>query len=311
MVFLQLMLPCLPQFAEYLKTTAVAGKLDLRWLSSYFGLLFAGAPWSSTGRTISPYMEVYPQAISHPIIFSALIGTAILFLTAGTLSLVRRGAVHGLVTAGLLATAPIAFAISLACRHYLFEWYLLFFLPGVIAVTAVGLDASRLFLSRKLGRLVAFLVVAGFFIAYLSFTAPQRTWLLHRSLEQIRESAEVTRPVLDPLAKENKNILTASFIGPPDPYDANIINFRTVRELAAIASRADEEGKAFFINFGFLTTAQMRFRPILNVINDPSIFEKVAELQGFDPINDRYVYHYKPRSAAGRDLVGQFEPDSR
>ena len=44
------MLPCVPQFAEYLKTGAVEGRLDLRWLSSYFGLLFAGAPWSSTGR---------------------------------------------------------------------------------------------------------------------------------------------------------------------------------------------------------------------------------------------------------------------
>jgi hypothetical protein len=53
----------------------------------------------------------------------------------------------------------------------------------------------------------------------------------------------------------------------------------------------------------------MRFRPILNVINDPALFEKVAELQGFDPINDRYVYRYKSKSAAGRDLVGQFEPD--
>ena len=70
MIFLQLMLPCVPQFAEYLKTGAVGGLLDLRWLSSYFGLLFAGAPWSSTGRTTSPYMELYPQAANHPIAFT-------------------------------------------------------------------------------------------------------------------------------------------------------------------------------------------------------------------------------------------------
>jgi len=62
------------------------------------------------------------------------------------------------------------------------------------------------------------------------------------------------------------------------------------------------------MNFGFLTTAQMRFRPILNVINDPTLFEKVAE-HGFDPKNDRYVYRNKSKPAAGRDLVGQFEPD--
>ena len=310
MIFLQLMLPCVPQFAEYLKTGAVGGRLDLRWLSSYFGLLFAGAPWSSTGRIVSPYVELYPQAVSHPILFTTLVAAAIFLLAAGTLRLVARGPVHALVALGLLATAPIAYGISLACGHYLFEWYLLFLLPGVIAVIAAGLDGSQLVVSRKLGAPVAFLIIAGFFIAYVTFTTPQRTWLLHRPLQQIRESAQVTRPVLDPFAKENKDILTASFIGPPDPYDGNIIIFRSVHELAEIIDRADEQGKALFINFGFLTTAQMRFRPILNVLNDPALFEKVAELQGFDPINDRYVYRYKSKSAAERDLVREFESDS-
>ena len=54
----------------------------------------------------------------------------------------------------------------------------------------------------------------------------------------------------------------------------------------------------------------MRFRSILNLINDPALFEMVAELQGFDPINDRYVYRYKPNSAAGRDLTQEFGSDS-
>ena len=309
MIFLQLMLPCVPQFAEYLKTGAVGGLLDLRWLSSYFGLLFAGAPWSSTGRTTSPYMELYPQAANHPIAFTVLVCATLIFLAAGTRRLMVRGPVHALVALALLLTAPAAYGISLACRHYLFEWYLLFLLPGVVAVVAAGLDDSRIVLSRKIGATAAFLVVVGFLAGYVIFTTPQRTWLLSRPLQQIRESAQITRPVLDPFAEENENILTASFIGPPDPYDANIIIFRSVRELAEIISRADEQGKILFMNFGFLTTAQMRFRPILNVINDPALFEKVAELQGFDPINDRYVYRYKSKSAAGRDLVGQFEPD--
>ena len=42
MAFLQLMLPCVPQFIEYQNTSAVQGQMDRRWLSSYFGLLFAG-----------------------------------------------------------------------------------------------------------------------------------------------------------------------------------------------------------------------------------------------------------------------------
>ena len=309
MVFLQLMLPCVPQFAEYLRTSAVHGSLDGRWLSSYLGLLFAGVPWSSTGREVSPYMELYPQAVSYPVAFQALVTTTLVFLALGTRRLILTGPVHRLIALALLITAPLAYGISWACGNYLFEWYLLFLLPGVIVLTAAGLDDARQILARKSPSLASLIVIV-FFAAYIALTTPQRRWLLDRSLQQIRESAQITRPVLDPFAKANQDILTASFIGPPDPYDANIIVFRSVRELAEIIARADEQGKPLFINFGFLTTAQMRFRPILNLINDPAFFEKVAELQGFDPINDRYVYRYKPQSAFERDLVTQFENGS-
>jgi Dolichyl-phosphate-mannose-protein mannosyltransferase len=309
MAFLQLMLPCVPQFAEYVRTSAVRGSLDGRWLSSYLGLLFAGVPWSSTGRQVSPYMELYPQAVSYPIAFQILVSATLIFLALGTRRLIMSGSVHRLVAFALLITAPLAYGISWACGNYLFEWYLLFLLPGVIALTAAGLDNVRQALSRKSSAL-AFLIVIVFFAAYITLTTPQRRWLLHRPLQQIRESAQITRPVLDPFAKANQSVLTASFIGPPDPYDANIIIFRSVRELAAIIARADAEGKPLFINFGFLTTAQLRFRPILNLINDPALFEKVAELQGFDPVNDRFVYRYKPKSAMTRDLVAQFENGS-
>jgi Dolichyl-phosphate-mannose-protein mannosyltransferase len=309
MIFLQLMLPCVPQFTEYLRTSAVRGSLDGRWLSSYFGLLFAGVPWSSTGRQVSPYMELYPQAVSYPVAFQALVTATLIFLALGARRLILTGPLHRLVAFALLLTAPLAYGISWGCGNYLFEWYLLFFLPGVIVLTAAGLDKARQTFARKSPSL-AFLVIIVFFAAYIALTTPQRRWLLHRSLQQIRESAQMTRPLLDPFAKANRDILTASFIGPPDPYDANIIIFRSVRELAEIIARADEQGKPLFVNFGFLTTAQMRFRPILNLINDPAFFEKVAELQGFDPINDRYVYRYKPKSAATRDLLREFGSDS-
>ncbi|MGA7902837.1 MAG: glycosyltransferase family 39 protein [Terrimicrobiaceae bacterium] len=310
MAFLQLMLPCLPQFIEYQNTTAVQGPMDRRWLLSYLGLLFAGAPWSSTGQAVSKYMELYPWASSHPIPFAALAGSALALFAFGTLRLLAGGPVQRLVALALLLPAPIAFVISKACQHHLFEWYLLFLLPGFVAAIALGLDGARRALARnRTGAVAGILLIAALLCAYAAFTTPQRNWLLNRPLQQIRESAEATRPVLDPFAPENKEILTASFIGPPDPYDANIIPFRSVRELSALIGRADEQGKVLFVNFGFLTTAQLRFRPILNALGDSSLFEKTAELQGFDPINDRFVYRYKPQSAADRDLVAEFQPD--
>jgi hypothetical protein len=312
MVFLQLMLPCVPQFIEYQNTNAVQGEMGRRWLLSYFGLLFAGAPWSSTGQAQSKYMELYPWAASHPILFAGLAGLSLVLLAAGTRRLFVGGTVHALLALALLLPAPIAYAISVAGRQHLFEWYLLFLLPGVVAATALGLDGLRLTLSRnKIGEVAGVLLVAGLIGGYVAYTTPQRAWLLNRPIQQIRESAEATRPVLDPFAKENQDILTASFIGPPDPYDANIILFRSVSELSQLIARADQQGKVLFVNFGFLVTAQMRFRPILNALGDSTLFEKTAELQGFDPVNDRYVYRYKSGSAAGRSLVEEFTPDPK
>ena len=149
MVFLQLMLPCVPQFAEYLRTSAVRGSLDGRWMSSYLALLFAGVPWSRDAR--------YPLIWSFIHRRSAILSPSKPWLARrlsfalGTRRLIVRGPVHRLVALALLITAPLAYGISWACGNYLFEWYLLFLLPGVIVLTGAGLDGARQTLSRKSG----------------------------------------------------------------------------------------------------------------------------------------------------------------
>lgn len=312
MVFLQLMLPCVPQFVEYLHTTAVQGKLDGRWLSSYFGLLFAGAPWNSSGQATSTYMELHPWAGAHPAKFLALVVTSILLVAYGTRRLLLKGPLQAFVTAALLLTAPVAYVISRVRHQYLFEWYLLFLLPGVIVAAAVGLDGFRQFLTRNFprahaGAALAWLLIAGAIGSYAAYTEPQRTWLLTRPLQQIRESALVTRPDLNPSAPGNAQVLTASFIGPPQPYDGRIIRFSSIGELNDLMIRADREGKTLFINFGFLGTVHLRFPSTLKILNDPTLFEKTAALQGYEPINDRFVYRYLPGSIAGRTLKNEVE----
>ena len=52
------------------------------------------------------------------------------------------------------------------------------------------------------------------------------------------------------------------------------------------------------------------FSPLINLPFAEVDIEKVTELQGFNSINDRYVYRYRPESALKRDLVAQFENGS-
>ncbi len=214
-----------------------------------------------------------------------------------------RGPLQALATLALLLSAPAAYAVSRIQNHYLFEWYLLFLLPGVIAAVAVGLDGWRQRISgTRLGPWAGWLVVLAVVGCYVAYTTPQRTWLLTRPLQQIRESAERTRPTLDPFAPENEAILTASFIGPPDPYDARIKRFGSLFELGELMKLADRSGQTFFVNFGFLPTVHLRYPAMLKVLSDPELFEPPTELQGFEPINDRYVYQYRAGSLGDRKL---------
>jgi hypothetical protein len=43
------------------------------------------------------------------------------------------------------------------------------------------------------------------------------------------------------------------------------------------------------------------FSPLINLPFAEVDIKKVTELQGFNSINDRYVYRYKPESALKRD----------
>src|SRR4029077_4899884 len=123
------------------------------------------------------YMELYPWAASHPILFAGLAGLSLVLLAAGTRRLFVGGTVPALLALALLLPAPIAYAISVAGRQHLFEWYLLFLLPGVVAATALGLDGLRLTLSRnKIGEVAGVLLVAGLIGGYVAYTTPQRAW---------------------------------------------------------------------------------------------------------------------------------------
>ena len=87
----------------------------------------------------------------------------------------------------------------------------------------------------------------------------------------------------------------------------------TIKELGlpeAFAEMSEEKNGLVVFTGATGTGKSTSLAAILNAINDPRLFERVAELQGFDPINDRYVYRYKTKSVNARDLVREFEPGS-
>jgi hypothetical protein len=301
MVYLQLMLPCVPQLIDYFKTERALGELGLRWHRNMGAFLLAGIPWNNSDIPGAGYQELQWSAEAHPSVFSFLRAATVIFLVLGGLRLGRSRPAGWLVLAVLLLPGPLVYLISRAKNHYLYEWYLFFSLSGFVAFVALGIDwvagfAGRL--SRFAVPLIAGLAVLTFFVA----TQPQRRWLLTHSLQPMRESVLLTRPVLDPYDPRQKSIVTLSITGVPWSYDPNIVVISSVDQLVQHLQEADKSGKTLYVNFANAWTAAASAPRLYAMFEDDRLFEKTAMLQGFDPTLTAFVRRYKPGAIANYPL---------
>jgi hypothetical protein len=297
MIYLQLMLPCMPQLVNYFRTERALGELGLRWHKNMGAHLLAGIPWNNSDTPSAGYQELQWPAEAHPQLFLLLRAAALAFLVLGALRLGLSRPAGWLVLAVLLLPGPLVYLVSRAKNHYLYEWYLFFTLSGFVGFAALGLDwlaglGGRL--HRFVGPPLAGLAVVAFFLA----TQPQRRWLLTHSLQPMRESVLLTRPVLDPYDPRQESILTLSITGVPWSYDPNIIVISSVDELVQNLLEADKSGKTLYVNFANAWTASASTPRLFAMIEDERLFEKVASIQGFDPTLTAFVRRYRPGSIA-------------
>jgi hypothetical protein len=303
MVFLPLILPCVPQFLEYVKGTPGQGRMTAEWAQNFLAHALAGITWVNHGFTEPNVLELSRIFAAQPVQTIAVMVVAVLLFAAGVRVFLARGLPAAVVPVIVVLPPILCFWETAARGGYIYVWYLLFVLPGAIAMVAVGMEQLiGLFRSRTLRTLATagcVLLLGG----YTAWTAPQRDFLLRHSLQPNRESVLATRPTLDPLDPRQKGILTATFYGPPDPYDPNIIKFRSARELGDLVRRADAEGKPLFINLGYLTTVEGEHAIKYHLLKTSGMFEDVGIFSGFEPtMLSRHVFRYIPGSAKDFDF---------
>jgi hypothetical protein len=297
MVYLQLMLPCVPQLLDYFKTERALGELGVRWHRNMGAHLLAGIPWNNSDLPQAGYQELQWTADAHPTLFTLMLAGAVAFLVAGAVRLGLRHPGGWIVLLVLLLPAPMVYLISRARNHYLYEWYLFFSLSGFVAFFAVGLDWLA-GLARRVHRYASPLGAGLGVIAFFAATEPQRQWLVRHSLQPMRESVLLTRPVLDPYDPRQQSIITVSLTGVPWSYDPNIIVISNVEQLVRNLEEADKNGQTLYVNFANAWTASASSPALYAMIEDDRLFEKIASIQGFDPTLTAFVRRYKPGTIA-------------
>lgn len=300
LVFTWLFLPCVPQLRAYLASDLGQGSIGMWWVKDFLSHLFVGASWFKTHNVDAAQPELFAMLNMHGVIGPIVMWSAVCLVAIGAVRLVCRGALSAAVAALLVLPALAAYFAARASGTYLFEWYLLYLLPGAVAMMAVGFDTlGRPWKNKTLSTLVPVTLLLVFSAAYLVLTSKAREWLLAKPLQPMRESVLLTRPTTLPNYAGHNDVVTASFNTPPYLYDPHVVVIRTPEELSSLMRRCREEGVPLYLNVGNPPAAAFHHPEMFRVMSDPGQFETVAQLPGFDPTLDRIVARLKSPAETG------------
>lgn len=302
-LFLVLVAPWIPQLLRYLENFLY---LDFGsgWLKNLGALMVVGSPWTESGLLVSPYLEIYPWVSAHPIAFTLFAGGAAILIGVGCFHCFRSGGFAAALVPVLLLPGPIIYAVAKLRNGYIFDWYLSFMLPGLIALAAVGFVSLSVALLRPpLPRWLTPAAACGLVLLFFSSTQFARSRYMARPVEQFRESVLATRPNLDPNAPANKKIITAtSGTLTPIVYDPLVRTGKTLEDYFSWMREADASGSAFFVNMGFPFGVTPEYPKIRELLSDERYFVCIAKFGGAKPLFDRTVYQYRAGSLPAAPL---------
>ncbi|MFV0415498.1 MAG: hypothetical protein ACK5NG_03945 [Chthoniobacterales bacterium] len=301
--FIWFYLPCVPQMLAYLEQTRGSLPLGTWWLQNFFSFLFSGVAWFKSKDLTSVQPELYALMTAHPWIFTSLVYSALTLIGLGALRLLSRGYFAAL-TLVIFILPPFAAYFQAALQHtFLFEWYLIYTLPAVVALLALGFDALALPFQRfRWSSVVPAVACLAFIIFYWNFTTPVRSWLLTKPLQPMRESVLLTRPTTQPNYPGYEKVLTASFNTPAWLYDPHMIRIRTLDEFISTLQEADKRGLPLYLNIGNPWAAATLHPQMFTLTMHSPLFEVTAQLPGMDPTLDRIVARYVPGSLNTFDI---------
>ncbi len=290
MLWLQLMVPNLGQVPAYM----ARGGRDLgeRWLTSAMSHLYAGMPWSHGPFGRSPvYPELVDAAAASPTLVWGLLAVMLGLLAIGAVRLLARGGVHAGFVAIFLLPGPLTYVLGVVQEANLYVWYLVFMLPSLAALVALGL--ATLVSPRWAGGAITAGAGVALVVAHLGVTSTARTALLERSFKPARESVRLTRANPDPEAPENRQVVTGHYRDFTQLYyDPAMLGVESPEALLELMRQADADGRALYMNFGRRRRLGKRQPELLELIENSGRFEKIAELPGFEPPWTRHVWRY-------------------
>jgi len=287
MAAVQMMLPLLPQLRLYMEQTAGTAKMGLDWVTDALSYMATGIPWR-LWDVDNPHSIAWSRGgdAVHSLVVPGLVilvALALLGLVVGSRK--GRGPAVRLFAFVWLLPVVLMFLHNAISGTYLYPWYFLLGLPGLVVVLSIGLGALGA-KSRILGIAAPVLLLGLYALA----VNPASHLLRTVSSEPRAESVASFRAVTNPFYPEQDAVLSAGFHMENRAYDPLAYRIRTVSELQVLLDEARSSGRPLFIDMAQLGLAKEFHPEIVALLEDPAVFKQHAIFYGLAEQCTRRVY---------------------
>ena len=282
-----LLLPLVQPLLFYLKLARMQGPMPAAWYPDAAAWLLTGMPW-------------YPWEPGNPLCWSweqsaggAWKAAGVLFmggtLALGILGWWKQGGISRALLPAIMLHAPLFVLQSRISSGFIYTWYLLPALSGVVLLAAGVLWFPF--------RRSAIILVPG--LAFLiGHTAEAVQLLRQHPIEQMREGTKLTRAVSLPTDPRIDGVMTVDVVMTTRGYDAAVLPMADDDDVQfkKYLAEADAKQKPLFVHFGSPGFA-LAVRPrVMALVRNPLFFEPVATLPGMDVPYTRQIFRYLPGS---------------
>jgi len=302
-----LFLPLIMQARQYISDMAEQGfAINAVWVWNEVNYFLLGVPWYRASEAGAEYPEVLFRFGAGIWVYWVILAVATLFAVIGVFRMVNAGLAGITFTAAVLFPPLMTCGFSLVKTQIIYEAYILYALPGLIALVGLGAEFAvglagntRIPRSKMLLGASALLVVLS---VYAWATQPFRSWLMTHSLQPLPESVLMTRGSLDPGDESSSHFLTGSYCIPPYLYDPRGVRLDSTRDLIELMRFADQTGRPLALNIGMPWAARDYSPEMWKLTNESKLFHPPLHLRGWDPGLDRLIFWYKPGSSQNFDF---------
>ena len=285
-LYAELALPNLVQLAGYLGTRRGAPGVPLRSVASH---LLAGLPW----HTHDPHFpSLAALAEGSAARFEICVALTLLLGAVGVARLLAAGGPRALLSGALLLPGPLVYVVTWLRHEAFFVWYLVFALPGLVALVALGATASIRRNAGLVGGAIGVAAPAAYLALFASLTAGPRAVLRSTPLVPEREAVLLARLTLDPMAPANQGIQTAFLSRPDYYYDPLGQPIRRIEDLEVSMAQADRRGAPLFVSCGGARQEKGPGAEVIRRLELRDLFEPVGSLYGSDRRGEFHVYRY-------------------